>query len=150
MIQRTVKCLIEYRSHDKVGQKEEVVIAIGNDHGVSSEDEIEQGIFKYAKDDAEFRNWFTYRNSNDFVILRTLEDDPMVYSWWRLGCSAPLRKSELKRLAEGDSELLAYLVASGRFMLDGESYIPDNGDCIDPEIAQSVQTDGMGEISLDV
>jgi hypothetical protein len=35
-------------------------------------------------------------------------------------------------------------------MLDGESYIPDNSDCIDPEIAQSVQTDGMGEISLDV
>ena len=77
-------------------------------------------------------------------------EDPIVETWWRLGCTAQLRKSELKRLSEGDGDLLKELFASGRFVLDGESYIPDNEDCIDPDIAADMDTDGSGEISLSV
>lgn len=37
-------------------------------------------------------------------LRRELEDDPMVYSWWRLGCSALLRKIVQHRCAYEDAE----------------------------------------------
>ena len=126
MIQNTHEVIVKFKDD---GVEQQCFIAIGNADGVDTA--TDETIFFYCETEDDFRKMFLGFNGEDFRILREVNSkDPNVYSWWRLGCSAVLTKSELDRLNDGDSDLLVELFKAGRFTLDGESYIPGDCDCL--------------------
>jgi len=56
-----------------------------------------------------------------------LHESNTTKTWWRLGVSIKLTDDELRRLNEGESGLLYAKIQNGDFTMDGESYMPVDG-----------------------
>lgn len=140
MISKIHTVEIDFDSSEDGLSTMEVKIAIGNYHGIAKADVEKMGIHTYVKDDAAYRRLFMRGNGKGWYIRRelsvydvwthtTTKGKDYRLTWWRLGCSAVLTQSELDAMRSGDDDTLQRLFREGRFILDGESYIPE--DCED-------------------